>query len=269
MIIVPHTVLSLIALLLQTRATATLPPDANLSSGGPEEPVRPVESGRLQQVEHLILGGELLFSLGHEVRNTLWGMIGNVQLLQYEPLPPKARELVQEVVAAGQQLQDLIQSMLGITPQSAAARCYVDDVLTHVVRLAGPIAREYQATIQYTPARHNQVALAPHVLQQVILNLVLNSAQAVRDAHGHIWLTTAQDADQVRITVRDDGPGIPAAVLPHIFEPFFTTKAANMGTGLGLSIARNLVRQANGELNVIDAQPGNTTFEVRLPTIGS
>lgn len=262
-----HTILAFVALLVQASATTVNQTNADLPPEEAGDPPSTVLGARLQQVEHLVLGGELLFSLGHEVRNVLWGMIGNVQLLQYEPLPPKTREMIEDVLVAGRQLQDLIHSMLGIAPQNSTARCSVDEVLLHVVRLARPMVRDCQAEIECAPTADIDVALAPHVLQQIVLNLVLNSIQAVCREHGRIWLSAEEDAEYVRLSVRDNGPGIPDDVLPYIFDPFYTTKSSSGGTGLGLPIARKLIREAQGELAAINTRPGSTTFELRLPRI--
>ena len=69
----------------------------------------------------------------------------------------------------------------------------------------------------------------------------------------------------MRITVSDNGQGIPADVLPRIFDPFFTTKAEGQGTGLGLAICRDILSKMNGSISV-DSTPGNgSTFRIRLP----
>ena len=70
------------------------------------------------------------------------------------------------------------------------------------------------------------------------------------------------------MSIVDDGPGIPAAVLPRIFDPFFTTKSPGHGTGLGLDIARRLVRRWDGDLTV-ESRPGRTEFQVHLETTGA
>jgi len=69
------------------------------------------------------------------------------------------------------------------------------------------------------------------------------------------------------VEVTDNGPGIPADVVPHLFEPFFTTKEVGKGTGLGLDIAYRIIQQHNGTI-VVDSQPGSTRFIVRLPVAG-
>jgi two-component system NtrC family sensor kinase len=101
-------------------------------------------------------------------------------------------------------------------------------------------------------------------LNQVFMNVLTNAAQAV-PGEGHIWITARLRGDRVVITVKDSGPGIPAAVLPQIFEPFFTTKEVGLGTGLGLAISLGVVRAHGGTIDV-ESPPGEgATFRIELP----
>jgi len=109
-------------------------------------------------------------------------------------------------------------------------------------------------------------------LEQVVMNLLNNSHHALRDGkphmpdgwHGQIDIEAECDADQVRIAISDNGPGIPEAIRPHIFEPFFTTKDAGRGTGLGLSVSLNLITAMGGRLELQDS-PVGARFVIRLP----
>jgi signal transduction histidine kinase len=102
-------------------------------------------------------------------------------------------------------------------------------------------------------------------LNQVWTNLIDNAADALEGRGGVIEVASYVDPDGfVRVTVRDDGPGIPEDVQHRLFEPFFTTKAQGKGTGLGLSTARQIVRQHRGEIR-LESRPGETCFTVRLP----
>ncbi|MCC2545699.1 cyclic nucleotide-binding domain-containing protein [Hymenobacter sp. BT175] len=100
-------------------------------------------------------------------------------------------------------------------------------------------------------------------LNQVWTNLLDNAVDALSSG-GELVLRTRHQGDFVCITIQDNGPGIPADVLPHIFEPFFTTKPAGSGSGLGLDIAQRIVRSHNGRLQV-RSEPGQTAFSVWLP----
>jgi signal transduction histidine kinase len=99
-------------------------------------------------------------------------------------------------------------------------------------------------------------------IHQVLLNLLLNSLQAI-DAHGKIAVTVEQQGDKAVIEVADNGRGIAPDHLPHIFRPFYTTKGD--GTGLGLSLARRIVEDHQGRIEVSSTVGKGTTFAVILP----
>jgi CheY-like chemotaxis protein len=106
---------------------------------------------------------------------------------------------------------------------------------------------------------------------QVFLNLIMNAAQALDEAsisRNMVIVRSYDDGPCVVIEVRDNGPGIPAEVLPRIFDSFFTTKPRGVGTGLGLPISQGIVRSMGGELTVESRVGEGATFRVRLPATG-
>lgn len=109
---------------------------------------------------------------------------------------------------------------------------------------------------------------------QVILNMVVNAADAIAEKHGPsggkglITVSTRAGSDYIEIRVADNGAGIPAAVQPRLFTPFFTTKGVGKGTGQGLAISRSIVVDKHAGEMVFESEPGvGTTFIVRLPVI--
>ncbi len=107
-------------------------------------------------------------------------------------------------------------------------------------------------------------------LNQVILNLIVNAAQAIKEQEleglGHIKITTDFDEEWVRCKIADDGPGIKPENLERIFDPFFTTKPVGKGTGLGLNISYDIiVKKHNGDLSVESVIGEGTTFIMALP----
>lgn len=103
-------------------------------------------------------------------------------------------------------------------------------------------------------------------LQQVILNILDNALDAVGQ-QGEIWVSTGTDdeRDEVLLSIRDNGPGMPCETMEHIFEPFYTTKAVGEGTGLGLSICFSIIEKLGGHIEVQSAQGVGSTFTIRLP----
>lgn len=115
------------------------------------------------------------------------------------------------------------------------------------------------------------VVCHPGDINQVILNLVTNAAQAVGDAlqaevrKGRITISTRLEGDEIVVSVADTGHGIPPEIRARIFDPFFTTKEVGRGTGLGLSISRNIARKHHGTLTFETTLGSGTTFFLRLP----
>jgi len=127
------------------------------------------------------------------------------------------------------------------------------------------------------PLRHKNVAVvrdfAPNLppvrgqvssLNQVWTNLLDNAIDALPDQGGEIILRTRLESGFVQVCIIDNGPGIPADVLPRIFEPFFSTKQAGAGSGLGLDIAQRIIANHGGKLEV-SSEPGRTEFCAWLP----
>ncbi|MEO7733491.1 MAG: ATP-binding protein [Kofleriaceae bacterium] len=110
-------------------------------------------------------------------------------------------------------------------------------------------------------------------LNQVILNIVINATHAIEahrpDGSGKITIRTAADDDQVKVTIEDNGGGIPPDIIDKIFDPFFTTKEIGKGTGQGLAIARAVVVDKHrGKLEVASEVGAGTTFTITLPVHG-
>ena len=126
----------------------------------------------------------------------------------------------------------------------------------------------YRAQVERTLLACQSVHGSSARIGQVFLNLILNATHALPEGErrrNRIWVRSFDEGDSVVVEVEDNGPGIPAEVMPRIFDSFFTTKPAGVGTGLGLSICREIVRAARGTITV-DSTPGRgTRFRVRLP----
>jgi signal transduction histidine kinase len=101
-------------------------------------------------------------------------------------------------------------------------------------------------------------------LQQVLTNVLLNARDAVSEG-GNIWITVAEENDQVVIRVRDDGKGITADMIGRVFDPLVTTKRGQGGTGLGLAISRRLIHACDGEITVESTPGQGAEFSITLP----
>jgi signal transduction histidine kinase len=102
-------------------------------------------------------------------------------------------------------------------------------------------------------------------LNQVWTNLIDNAVDAM-EGKGHLTVRTRAQEGWVVVEILDDGPGIPPEIQPRIYEPFFTTKDVGHGTGLGLDIVYRIVTQEHKGRIKLDSEPGNTRFQIDLPT---
>jgi signal transduction histidine kinase len=124
---------------------------------------------------------------------------------------------------------------------------------------------KYKADVvkEYTPLP--EVECLPSQINQVIMNLIVNAAQAIGPERGTITLRNGVEGDTVWIEVADTGSGMPPETLQKIFDPFFTTKPIGQGTGLGLSLSYGIVKKHHGEITVSSEVGVGTTFRVELP----
>ena len=104
----------------------------------------------------------------------------------------------------------------------------------------------------------------PQRIKQVLMNLILNAAQAI-ESDGSISLTTQRIDGEAVIRVEDDGCGIPVECIDRIFDPFFTTKPVGVGTGLGLAIAFGIIEQHGGKIEVHSRPGEGTSIRAHLP----
>src|SRR6478752_3076417 len=129
-------------------------------------------------------------------------------------------------------------------------------ILNHKLKRGVTVHRDYQRV----PFLVNSFGSE---LNQVWTNIIDNAIDAM-GGQGELRVRTYRDDACVVVEIADNGPGIPAKVLPHIFEPFFTTKGVGQGTGLGLDTASRIVRKHRGQIQV-NSKPGETRFQIWLP----
>jgi len=105
----------------------------------------------------------------------------------------------------------------------------------------------------------------PSKFNQVIMNILTNSIQAMEESKGELVIQTVSSAIGVKIIIKDNGKGMTQEVKEHIFDPFFTTKEVGQGTGLGLSISYGIIERHNGNIDVISEPGKGTEFIISLP----
>jgi signal transduction histidine kinase len=164
-------------------------------------------------------------------------------------------------------VRDIVRNLLGFARPDQQELLQLD-VNTAVLGTAEIIAHEFKTRHVQLKTDFQPVPLLlcyPGKINQVLLNLMLNAAQACQIG-GTVWVRTHQETSgQVIVEVEDDGCGIGPEQLPHIFEPFFTTKPVGHGTGLGLYVSYGIAREHGGSIEVDSAVGRGSIFRLRLP----
>jgi signal transduction histidine kinase len=223
---------------------------------------------RLIQSEKLAVIGQLASSLAHELNNPLQAIESGLGLVmtQLNNAAPEVRSDLTIIRQELERIQTIFRQMLDFyrpvshehLPLDVNAICEgVRILMRKRLQDAGITLRLQLADPLPTPCGDS------NQIKQVLLNLILNAAEAARREAAHIQLTTATQGQTVLITLADNGAGIPPEHLPRLFEPLFTTKTR--GLGLGLAISREIIERHDGSINVASTPGKRTTFTIRLP----
>jgi len=281
-----------------TRPIGALTARADAIAGGDEAPAAPVrgpgeighlgeriedmarrlaERSELQAAlargDRLATVGTLSASVAHEVNNPLTTVLGYAQLmLEDKPDDHADRPGLELIAAEAARMKSIVAGLLdyartekddpgGRGPADLAA------VLRRVHALLEPQLKRARVALAIDVAADlPEVAASPHALQQVLVNLIQNAAQAMPDA-GTVTVDATVEGHALTVRVSDEGAGVAHADRARIFEPFFTTKAAGAGTGLGLAVCRRLAIAWGGAIDVEDGPGGRgATFRVVIPT---
>ncbi len=230
-----------------------------------------IETGKLASV------GQLAAGIAHEINNPVAIMVEEAgwieDLLTEEEFREgenleEFRRALRQINTQGRRCKEITHKLLSFARKtdSRAQEVDVNDLIRELVDLSSQRSRYSSVTIQTRLAPGLPVLKASLTeLQQVLLNLINNSLDAMEKGGGVLEIVTKREKDRLLIRVADTGPGIPVANLDRIFEPFFTTKSVGKGTGLGLSICYGIVKKMNGEITVKSAVGEGARFEIRIP----
>jgi signal transduction histidine kinase len=214
-----------------------------------------VQSSRLASI------GTLAAGVAHEINNPIGGMQNAVnRLLQNPDLAERQRVYLQLVQDGLQRIARTARRLLDFSPRQAAAGDFAIDVAIEGARALV----DHRVQRQYVEL---EVAVAPglpkvrgdaHEIQQVVLNLLLNSLDALesKSRGGRITVSATHEGGKIHLRVADNGPGMAAEDLPRIFDPFFTKKERPDASGLGMFISYSIVQSHGGEMTV-ESRPGD------------
>ncbi len=220
----------------------------------------------------LATAGEMAAGIAHEINNPLTGVIGFSNLLMKKDIPEDIRKDVNIIYSGAQRIADITGRMLSYTRQRKPERTSVNvnDVIetTLAMRAYEMESSGIQVETRLDPDLPITTADAGQ-LQQVFLNIILNAETEMITAHGkgNLSIKTERIDNTIRVSFKDDGPGIPKKNLDKIFDPFFTTREVGQGAGLGLSVCHGIITQHRGKIYAQSRFGKGTTFFVELPVV--
>src|SRR5215475_7430402 len=223
---------------------------------------------QMQLKENLAALGELSAGIAHEFKNALATISGYAQMIQAETANPEAADNAEKILEQTRNITKVVTEFLkyarplDISDEQVALEPVIERVVSEVGEAIPSVRLRFEGPF-------GVVAGDESFLRQAFLNLTRNAAEACSSAlnGGKIILRSENlqrdGAGYQRITIFDNGPGIPREVLPKLFRPFFTTKPN--GTGLGLAVVQKIILQHGGQVEARNREEGGAAFIVTLP----
>ena len=237
------------------------------------------DRAELSHLSRVALMGEMSASIAHELNQPLAGILSNASAGQRfidkgDVDLREIRELLSDIIADGRRASDVMLGICGMVKKEQVTRHSVDlnEVVMGAVRMLSPDAVLRSCQVETSlDASLRDIEGDPVQLQQVLLNLVINAFDAMRETpvpRRKVVIATQSNGDGgVCTSVRDHGVGISEEMRDRVFDPFFTTK--NEGLGMGLAIVRSIVESHGGTITIENADGGGARFGFVLPANGS
>jgi signal transduction histidine kinase len=216
--------------------------------------------------------GELVASISHELAQpitvTTAHARASLRWLQHDPPEVgEARRGTEKIIEAGALASEIINRLRSLYRKSSPKRelLAINEIIGQMAGMMRDEAREHGVSIRAELKSDLPMTVADRVqLQQVLMNLMLNGIEAMKDTGGILALKSQLDEDgQIEISVRDTGPGLPPEMAEQIFEAFFTTKPE--GSGMGLAICKSIVESHGGRIWADGIGEHGATFHFTLP----
>lgn len=217
--------------------------------------------------------GQLATGITHELTQPLGAirtLSGNALEFMKRGQLDTVQSNLQILTRLADQMGSIIEPLKGFARKSQARpqACDVGSAVGNALFLYDQRLRNEDVSVQRGEMAGVQAWCDPNRLEQVLINLIGNALDAMKEAgttNRQLRLAAAREGAAVLIEVHDSGPGLAEDVRPRLFEPFFTTKDVGVGLGLGLAISRDIAREAGGELEADNHPEGGACFRLRLP----
>ena len=227
---------------------------------------------QLIQAEKLASIGTLAGGIAHEINNPLTAVLTNVQMIKFsgEIQDVESLSLIEE---GAKRCQAIIKKLMRYARKSEEVDAFEAVDLNRVIRTVcdflGYQLKQENIEINLSLGEIDPVYGIPNELEQVFINLILNSRDAIRSAgrQGKIQIQTEQSNGLIKIEVADNGTGIKKEYLARVFDPFYTTKDIGEGTGLGLTVSSGIVEKHLGKISVSSEEGRGTTFSIQFPSL--
>lgn len=226
---------------------------------------------QLRHADRLATIGQLSAGVAHELNEPIGSVLGYSQLIHKHPdLPDQIKRDAEKILKASLHAREVVKKLMLFARQTPPKKIRVN--LNHVIEegiyiLESRCAKEGIKVVRSFSKDLPEVTADPAQLTQILVNLVVNSIQAMPKG-GELTIQTIASNGSVILIVKDTGVGMNKNVMNKIFLPFYTTKDVGQGTGLGLAVVHGIVTSHEGSIHVKSKEGQGTTFEIQLPVKG-
>lgn len=235
-----------------------------------EERTRALREAQFQisHQEKMASIGLLAAGIAHEIGNPLTSISSMTQIIKRKVNDENVEQYLTTIRENIDRISRIVRELVDFARPSSLEATWVN--VNDVIRNAYGIVKydKRAKTVEFKLNLQEDLPnlfLVPDQLLQVILNILLNAIDALKDGKGKVNIDSKQEGDYILISITDDGIGIPEEHLNKIFEPFFTTKDVGRGTGLGLSVSYGIIKNFNGSIQVKSKVGEGSTFTIKLP----
>ena len=218
--------------------------------------------------------GTMTASIAHDFNNLLTPIMG-YSIMTMEMLPADATDLqdnLMEIYDASVKAKDIVTRLADLTKKGKEenfTEIDVDEVIQSALKVTLPAKPKEVEVKANFKAEGNKINADRTQISQMVMNIVLNAYDAMREEGGTLLVSTKISGEEVVLMFKDNGCGMDTETLSRIFDPFYTTKESGKGTGLGLAIVAQIVETHGGKIYV-DSEPGKgTEFRIYIPLVGA